>query len=128
MSHPNKDRKIRSSDGKEFPEAHIGDLVGTGDLVRLIAEAMHREFGGTHAAIKLVVGLTHANERAVKNWFQAKNGPNGLHLVTLMRHSDEVTETVLLLAGRNELVAAKKLLNAKRQLERMLKILNDLAS
>jgi hypothetical protein len=31
--------------------------------------------------VKTVVGLTGANERAVKNWFQAKNGPSGEFLM-----------------------------------------------
>ena len=60
-----------------------------------------------------MVGLTKANERAVKNWFMAKNGPTGRHLVDLVRTSDEVLEAVLLLSGREELVLAKKLADSK---------------
>lgn len=92
----------------------------------MIADALHREFGETHAAVKTVVCLTHANERAVKNWFHAKNGPTGQHLVDLVRSSDEVLEAVLLLSGRQDLLVAKKLVESKRLLLRMLKMIGDL--
>ena len=48
----------------------------------------------------MVVQLTGANDRTVRNWFEAKNGPSGELLVALCRHSDEVLDTVLRLAGR----------------------------
>ena len=55
---------------------------------------------GCTAGLKIVVQLTGANERTVRNWFDAKNGPSGELLVALCRHSDEVLATVLTLAGR----------------------------
>src|SRR5690349_14486214 len=73
MSPAKKDRKTQSVFGKEIPKQADG-LHGM-QFASVIAAALHREFGGTHAAIKTVVGLTNANERAVKNWFEAKNGP-----------------------------------------------------
>ena len=57
-------------------------------------------YDGMHAGIEVVVQLTGANERTVRNWFEAKNGPSGELLVALCRHSDEVLATVLRLAGR----------------------------
>jgi hypothetical protein len=92
----------------------------------VIADALHRDFGETHSAVKIVVGLTKANERAVKNWFTAKNGPTGRHLVDLVRTSDEVLEAVLLMSGRQELVVAKKLADSKQILIKMLKLMGDL--
>jgi hypothetical protein len=47
-----------------------------------------------------VVALTGANERTVRNWFEAKNGPGGEYLIALCRHSDQVLTTVLTLSGR----------------------------
>ncbi|MCC6949139.1 MAG: hypothetical protein IT539_15355 [Bradyrhizobiaceae bacterium] len=76
--------------------------------------------------MKIVVRLTNANERAVKSWFLAKNAPRGPHLVALMRHSDEIPETILILAGRKELLIAKKLSDAHRLLENLLKTISDL--
>jgi hypothetical protein len=92
----------------------------------VIADALHREFDETHAAVKVVVGLTNANERAVKNWFMAKNGPTGKHLVDLIRISDEVLEAVLIMSGRHELVVAKKFADSKQALIKMLELLREL--
>ena len=65
-----------------------------------IAAALREEFGQTGSAVKTVAGITGANERAVRNWFEAKNGPTGVHLLDLMQHSDRVLEAMLLLSGR----------------------------
>jgi hypothetical protein len=92
----------------------------------VIADALRRDFGETHAAVKIVVGQTNANERAVKNWFMAKNGPTGKNLVDLVRASDEVLKAVLIMSGRHELVAAKKLADSKRVLIEMLKLIYQL--
>jgi pyridoxal/pyridoxine/pyridoxamine kinase len=125
MSPTKKDRKIRSVSGKDFPQA----FNGSGDaFARVIADALHRDFGATHAAVKTVVSLTHANERAVKNWFLAKNGPTGQHLVDLVRTSDQVLEAVLLMSGRTDLVVAKKLADSKEVLIKMLQLIADLQS
>ncbi|WP_323966184.1 hypothetical protein [Bradyrhizobium japonicum] len=95
-------------------------------FAREIAEALHKEFGETHAAIKTVVALTKANERAVKNWFSAKNGPTGRHLVDLVRISDEVLEAVLRMSGRSDLILAKKLGDSKQTLIKMLNLIGEL--
>lgn len=115
MSSTKKDRKIQSDSGKEI---QIGPAPARGtDFAVAISDALHKEFGDTHAAIKIVVGLTQANERAVKNWFLAKNGPTGQHLVDLIRSSDEVLQVVLLLADRQDLVLAKNLADSKQTLQ-----------
>jgi hypothetical protein len=75
MSPTKEGRKIRTSSGKNIPSLEAG--VANGGFAQVIADALRREFGGTHAAVKTVVKLTNANERAVKNWFDAKNGPSG---------------------------------------------------
>jgi len=126
MSHTNKDRKIQYGSGNDFPDSNAEGVLGSARLARIVADALHREFGGTHAAIKMVVGLTQANERAVKNWFLAKNGPDGPHIIMLMRHSNEVLAAVLILAGRKDLLTAKKLVDARKQLELMLRLISDL--
>ena len=91
MSFAKSDRKNRSIHGKTLHAERFSDAI---------ARALHREFDDTHGAIKAVVALTGANERAVRNWFDAKNGPNGEFLIALCRHSDEVLEAVLKRAGR----------------------------
>jgi len=116
MSLTKKDRIIQSISGITFP---AGRFAGS------IAAALHREYGATHAAVKTVVGLTGANERAVKNWFEAKNGPSGESLVALCRHSDAVLETFLLMTGREEQVKAKKIVDATKKLRELLDLLDE---
>ena len=116
MSLTKKDRIIRSISGISFP---------SGSFAGAIAEALHRDYGATHAAIKTVVELTGANERAVKNWFDAKNAPSGQFVVALCRHSSEVFETVLLMAGRVEHVKAKRIVEATNKLREILVLLDE---
>jgi hypothetical protein len=91
-----------------------------------IAAALRSNLGSTHQAIKTVMRWTGASERTVKNWFAAKSGPNGEHLVALVRHSDEVFEALLLLADRKQAVAAKRLIDARDALVKMLELIMDL--
>jgi hypothetical protein len=48
------------------------------------------------------------------------------HLVDLIRTSDEVLETVLIMSGRYELVVAKKLADSKQVLIKMLELVGEL--
>jgi hypothetical protein len=121
MSPTQKDRILQSDSGRSLPPP-----PGPSAFPEVIAEALRREFGGTPAAVKVVVRLTRANERAVKNWFHAKNGPSGENLVTLLRHSDEVLESVLQLAGRQDLIVARKLTGAREKLREMLALIDEL--
>ncbi|OSI34586.1 hypothetical protein [Bradyrhizobium canariense] len=124
MSPPKKDRKLQPIPVNSCPGQ--SNEIGGAEFTRAIAQALHREFGDTHAAVKTVVSLTKAHERAVKNWFSAKNGPTGRHLVDLVRTSDEVLEAVLRMSGRNDLIVAKKLGDSKQMLLKMLKLIGEL--
>ncbi len=117
MSLTKRDRMNRSTSGTNFPPERFADAI---------ARALRREFGGTHAAIKTVVALTGANERAVKNWFDAKNGPSGEFVIALCAHSDQVFEAFLLMAGRTEHVKAKKVVDAATKLREILVLLDAL--
>lgn len=125
MSLPMNTRNIRSDSGNPFP---VGPPPITGDqrYAGVIADALRRHFGGTHAAIKSVVALIGANERSVKNWFGARNGPSGEHLIDLVRHSDAVLEAVLVLSGRDELITAKKICDVRRKLAEIQIILGEI--
>ena len=125
MSLTENHRKIRSQSGKTFPDDD-GPLPGAGGFALTIADALRREFGGTTAAVKMVVALTGANGRAVRNWFAAKNGPSGENLIDLMRHSDEVLEAVLIMAGRVDMAKIKKLGDARKQLHKMLALMDEI--
>ena len=128
MSPTDEDRKIQSDSRTTFQPSSSTGRMGAGAFAAAVASALQKEFGGTHGAIKRVVGLTAANERAVKNWFEGRNGPSGEFLILLCRHSDQVLETVLLLAGRTELVTAKKLVDAKGKLREMLILIDEIES
>jgi hypothetical protein len=71
---------------------------------------------------------TGASERTVKNWFAGTSGPSGQHLVAVMRHSDAALESVMILAGRKEVAAAKRLVDARETLIAMLEIIVDLTA
>ncbi len=126
MSFPKNTRMIRSDSGNTFPIGPPG--VGDERYAVVIAKALHSHFGGTHVAVKSVVALTGANERSVKNWFDAKNGPSGEHLIGLVRHSDAVLEAVLVLSGRDELITAKKIGDVRRKLAEIEVILGEIGS
>jgi hypothetical protein len=126
MSRTKKDRNIQYKSGKEFPDEDMKTPLGSSRFATIIADALQREFGGTNAAVKIVVGFTHANERAVKNWFSAKNGPGGPHLVALMRHSEEVLDTLLILAGRQHLLTLKKISDVRLKVQQMLELLDEI--
>ena len=69
-----------------------------------MASLLKRAYGGRHSAVKVVAAAVGANERAVKNWFDAKNGPNGQNLLKLVVHSDAMLVGFLAMAGKEEYV------------------------
>ena len=124
MSFSKLDRTVQSRIGKSFP-ADAASITSS-EFAALIASALDRDFGDTHAAVKTISRLTSANDRAAKNWVEGRNGPDGSHLVALMAVSDAVLEAVLLAAGRRDLVIANKIVESKRQLLKLLQQLHDL--
>jgi hypothetical protein len=118
MSLTKEGRNNRSDQGNLFlPTDRFSDVI---------AAALHRQYGDTQGAIKSVMRLTGATERSVKNWFQAKNGPNGEFLIRLCRHSDQVLETVLLRSGRDRQLKFKKIGEMQVVLRQMLTLLSEL--
>jgi hypothetical protein len=67
---------------------------------RAIADALRRELGPTHQAIKTAMRWTGASERTAKYWLSGERGPSGEHLILLAQHSDAVLVTILTLAAR----------------------------
>jgi hypothetical protein len=127
MSFRKKGRKVRPVSGKTFPRASGRVAASYGSEFRaVIAETLHETFGRSGRSIKTVMAYTGAGERAVKNWFEGKNGPNGENLVKLVRHSDEVLEALLLMAGREDILAGKLLVDARDKLVEMLETIDQL--
>jgi len=123
MSPTPMDRTFRSFSGRHFRKDIATCPVRFSEM---IAEALRRDFGDTHAAVKTVSKQTGANERAVKNWFEAKNSPAGYRLIALMSVSEAVLEAVLVAAGRRDLFTGKKLIDSKHELMKMLWAIHDL--
>jgi hypothetical protein len=105
--------------GKNFPN---GPRTGGGKInyPAEIATALRAELGDSHRAVTAVMRWTGANERTVKNWLAGRRGPRGEHLIQLIRHSDKVLETVLYAAGREQIIAAKTLVDTREFLAKML--------
>jgi hypothetical protein len=125
MSFAENDRKFRSKSGKTFPTAASAEF-GAASFREAVADALRRDFGGSPAAVKRVAQLVHANERAVRNWFDARNGPNGEHLVCLARHSAAVLETMLGLSGHAALLKVQLVAHARDRVRDILMMLDDL--
>src|SRR5580765_6756832 len=89
-----------------------------------VAHALRRQLGGSHQAIKTVMVWTGAGERTVKNWFAGTSGPSGRHLVAIARHSDEILEVFLALAGRHQFTVAMKVAEARARIATLLQELD----
>ncbi len=114
MSFQKKDRTFQSKKGKSF---HDQADYSPWPFAEVIAGAMQIEWGSTPSARKEVCRITGANERAVRNWFEGKNGPSGENLVALLRHSDAVLAVVLEHAGREHLVQAMSVIGLRDRLK-----------
>lgn len=112
MSRHKNDRKFQTKAGKGIPEGSrtANESLSRREVfTRVMAAALREEYGHTGSAIKTVAVVADANERAVRNWFEAKNGPSGMHLVSLIQHSDRVMEALLTLSGRADLAGRLEL-------------------
>jgi hypothetical protein len=97
-----------------------------GPYPRAVAYALKCELGATHQAVKIIRRWTGAGERTVKNWLTGVSGPSGQHLVDLIRHSDDVLAVMLILAGRQQVVVAQRLLDARNKLAEMVEQIDKL--
>ncbi|MBS4045666.1 MAG: hypothetical protein KG075_04930 [Alphaproteobacteria bacterium] len=88
-----------------------------------ISQALRHELGETQNAVKIVARWTGASERTVKNWFAARCGPSGEHLISLAQHSSDVLEVLLLLTGHEHRVSSAKLDLIKTRLNELLQLL-----
>ena|SRR6185312_267267 len=97
-----------------------------GSYVEAVAYALKSQLGTTHRAVKIIMRWTGAGERTVKNWLAGFSGPNGQHLVELIRNSDEVLDVVLLVAGRHQIAAARKLVDVRNKLAETIQQVDEL--
>jgi hypothetical protein len=112
--------------GKGFPGT--GGTRGELDYAASIATALRGELGDSHQAIKTVMRWTGATDRTAKNWVTGIRGPTGEHLISLARHSDAVFEVIIRAAGRESLLIALLLIDAREKLAAALEILDQLVA
>ncbi|MGI4748209.1 MAG: hypothetical protein ACRYFY_19515 [Janthinobacterium lividum] len=109
MSFAQKGRKVRSGNRTTFPHDGDGTIQTPSTFTSEMSSLLRRAYGGRHAVIKVVASAIGANERAVKNWFDGKNGPNGENLLRLVVHSDAMLIGFLAMAGKQSLVVSLEL-------------------
>lgn len=92
------------------------DGLAGGAFATSIAKALRSELGSTHQSIKTAMRWTGASERTTKHWFSGTHGPNGEHLVSLARHSDEVLLVFLAMADRKPYSVAARFTELRHHL------------
>lgn len=100
--------------GRVLPKR--GNVFPRDRYVSVIADALRRDLGNSHRAIKTVAKWTGASERTVKNWFACTSGPSGEHLIALVSHSSCAFEAFLHLAGKEQVVVDKRLTEMRDKL------------
>jgi hypothetical protein len=84
--------------GKVFPRS--GGPTGTHPkYADVVAAALKSKLGNTHQATKTVMKWTGANERTAKHWIRGDVGPNGDHLLDLIRQCPDVLQAILRACG-----------------------------
>jgi hypothetical protein len=99
------------------------DRTSNRSFVDELAAVLRTELGGTRVATKTVMRWTGAGERTVKTWFGGVSGPNGEHLIRLIRHSDAVFTLVINRSGRTQVDAWAANARAQRHMLSALAVL-----
>jgi hypothetical protein len=101
--------------GRSFPR-HGRQKLDNPRYAAEIGQALRNELGGSHQSVKAIMNWTCAGERTIKNWLSGINGPNGAHLIEVIRHSDAVCALVLQLAGRDVVFATIRVADLRNRL------------
>ena len=111
-----------------FPKTGNKLHAGHEELVfaSMMSEALVEELGTTHQAVKTAMRWTGASERSVKNWLAGTHAPRGMHLLSLVRNSDEVLRRLLIASGRNETIMALEVSLLRTRLVETLSFLDKL--
>ncbi|UKK86155.1 hypothetical protein L7H23_08685 [Sphingopyxis sp. BSN-002] len=94
-------------------------------FARMLSDALLEELGHTHRAVKTAMRWTGASESCVKLWLTGTHAPRGVHLVELMRHSDEVLRGILLAAGRQDAVIALEFGILRTRIRALMQMMDD---
>jgi hypothetical protein len=110
-SFPKKGKSFQKRDAGRGSDFRLDDSA----FAMRIALALKSELKDRNSRAKLVAGWTGANERTVKNWILGRYAPCGRHLVVLAQHSDQVLNAILVMAGRQDLLLARKVGDLRRK-------------
>jgi hypothetical protein len=122
MSFPKSARKVQSYNGNSGSGPTGEDPLSFNAAV---AAALRSSFGSGTSAMKTISIMTGANERAVKNWYQARNAPSAYHLVALARHSDDILRLVLTMARREGVLISMEFAVARGALSTALAAMDE---
>lgn len=92
----------------------------------MMSEALVEGLGQTHQAVKVAMRWTGASDRSVKHWLAGTHAPRGMHLLSLMRHSDEVLRRLLIAAGRSDMLIVLELDMVREKLVETLEFIDRL--
>jgi hypothetical protein len=104
-----------------------GEIASETEYAATVAAALQRHLGTAHHATKTVMRWTGASESAVKSWFAGSKAPSGRHLVVLARYSDPVFDSILRLAGREQVLIGKNLAEVHCKVRLILRLMEELA-
>ncbi|MGO8910775.1 MAG: hypothetical protein ACLQDM_15855 [Bradyrhizobium sp.] len=128
MSFPKKGKSFPKK-GKSFPKRGGGGgsdfSLDDHAFAMKIASALKSELKDRNSRAKLVAGWTGANERTVKNWILGRYAPCGRHLVVLAQHSDQVLNAILSMAGRQDLLLARKVEDLRQKVFELAAIMGE---
>jgi hypothetical protein len=119
MSFPKKGKSFPKRGGDGSSDFSLDDHAFA-MKIGLSAELKNR-----NSRAKLVVGWTGANDRTVKNWISGRYAPCGRHLVVLAQHSDQVLTAILSMAGRQDLLLAREVLDLRRKVLELAAVIGE---
>ena len=113
-----------SKKDQKFPTRLASPDADAERFAAAMAAALQETYGGNGSAIKTVARLTAVKERTVKNWFRGTNGPRGDHLIRLAAHSQGVLDAILVMSGRQDLLAIARSNELRQRLAEILRMLD----
>lgn len=96
-----KKGRVLHSKGRILP-SDGQDWRASGGYAEQLTAALRREARSQRAAAKVFMRWTGASERTVKAWLSGLSMPSAVHLIDLVRYSDEVFIAMLGMANRQK--------------------------
>jgi hypothetical protein len=121
MSFPKKGKFFPKRSGDGSADFSLDDRA----FATKIGLALRADLKGRNSGAKLAAGWAGGNERTVKNWISGRYAPCGRHLVILVQYSDQVLNTILSMADRQDLLLAGKVEELRRKVFELAALIGD---